>query len=63
VRHAGAVGPSDAIKTLASDTLDPASDGGNAHAELAGHVPQRLALADGGYHGPTTLLLPLCLLM
>jgi hypothetical protein len=57
------VGPIDAIQTLASGTPDPASDGGNTHAELASDASQRLALADGGYHGPTTLLKTLCLLM
>ena len=59
VRGRGAVGPIDAVEALVLGPLDPEGDGGDADAELAGHFAERPALADGGYHGSTTLALTL----
>jgi hypothetical protein len=63
VRGGGAIGPIDTAEALAFAPLDPEGDGGDANAEVAGDFAERLAFADGGYHGPTTLGLTLCLLM
>src|SRR5262249_56818798 len=58
-----AVGPIDAVESLALGTPDPAGDGGDAHAELASDGTQGPPSPDGSYHGAATLPLTLCLLM
>src|SRR5262249_20250866 len=63
VRGTGAVGPIDAIEATAFGPLHPGGDRGSADAELPSDGAERPARANGGYHGPATLLLTLCLLM
>ena len=63
VRSVRAIRPVHAIQPLALGPLDPVRNGGDTNAEAAGDNAQGLAAPDSGYHGSTTLGLPLCLLM
>jgi hypothetical protein len=55
----GAVGPIDTVEALPFGSVNPEGDGGDADAKLACDFAKRLALADSGSDGPTTLRLTL----